>query len=113
MLRYACACLWEIAPVPMIPTLIGPSILSDAKATMEIKMHRHLASFAAVSACLAVSSCSKAPPAGVAASVNGRPITYTQLEKTYKTQYSQQPQTANADLEKSQKLELLGSLITN
>jgi peptidyl-prolyl cis-trans isomerase SurA len=80
---------------------------------MEIKMHRHLATLAAVSACLAVSSCSKAPPAGVAASVNGRPITYTQLEKTYKTQYGQQPQTANVDLEKSQKLELLGSLITN
>jgi peptidyl-prolyl cis-trans isomerase SurA len=76
-------------------------------------MHRHLALFAAVSACLVVSSCSKAPPVGVAASVNGRPITYAQLEKTYKSQYGQQPENANADLVKSQKLELLGSLITN
>jgi peptidyl-prolyl cis-trans isomerase SurA len=80
---------------------------------MEIKMHRHLAALAAVSTCFISASCSKAPPVGVAASVNGRPITYTQLEKTYKTQYGQQPQTANVDLEKSQKLELLGSLITN
>ena len=55
----------------------------------------------------------QAPPAGVAAAVNGRPITDQQLEKTYKTQYGQQPENANADLVKSQKLELLGSLITN
>ena len=79
---------------------------------MEIKMHRQLATLAVVSTFLAT-SCSKAPPANVAASVNGRPITYTQLEKTYKTQYGQQPENANADLVKSQKLELLGSLITN
>ena len=87
--------------------------IQRSKLQWENKMHRHLALFAAVTACLVVSSCSKAPPAGVAASVNGRPITDAQLEKTYKTQYGQQPENANADLVKSQKLELLGSLITN
>jgi peptidyl-prolyl cis-trans isomerase SurA len=76
-------------------------------------MKRHFALFAAASAFLVLSSCSKAPPAGVAAAVNGHPITYAQLEKTYKTQYPQVPENANADLVKSQKLELLGSLITN
>lgn len=68
---------------------------------------------AAAAAGLALSSCSKAPPAGVAATVNGHPITYALLEKTYKTQYGQQPENTNADLVKSQRLELLGSLITN
>ncbi len=76
-------------------------------------MMRQIAWSAAVSACLVLSSCSKAPPAGVAASVNGRPITYNELDKTYKTQYGQQPEKANPDLVKSQRLELLGSLITN
>jgi peptidyl-prolyl cis-trans isomerase SurA len=76
-------------------------------------MKSQIALFAAAAAALALSACSKAPPAGVAASVNGHPITYEQLEKTYKTQFPQVPEGANADLVKSQKLELLGSLITN
>ncbi len=76
-------------------------------------MKSHTALFAVAAAALALSACSKAPPTGVAASVNGHPITYEQLEKTYKTQYPQAPEGANADLVKSQKLELLGSLITN
>lgn len=74
-------------------------------------MKRYL--FAAAAAFLLFSSCSKAPPAGVAATVNGHPITYVQLDKTYKTQYGDPPEHANADLVKSQRLELLGSLITN
>ncbi len=76
-------------------------------------MNRDIRLFAAFSAALVFSSCSKAPPAGVAASVNGRPITYQQLEKTFKSQYGPAPENANADLVKSQRLELLGSLITN
>ncbi len=76
-------------------------------------MTRFFAVLAAAAAALLPASCGKAPPAGVAAAVNGQPITYDQLEKTYKTQYGQQPETANADLVKSQKLELLGNLITN
>ena len=61
----------------------------------------------------ALASCKKTPPAGVAAEVNGRPITYDKLDKTYHTQYPQVPPDANADLVQSQKLELLGSLVTN
>jgi peptidyl-prolyl cis-trans isomerase SurA len=60
-----------------------------------------------------LASCKKTPPAGVAAEVNGQPITYDKLEKTYHTQYPQAPPDASADLVQSQKLELLGSLITN
>jgi peptidyl-prolyl cis-trans isomerase SurA len=76
-------------------------------------MNRQFALFAAAAAMLALASCKKAPPAGVAAEVNGQPITYDKLEKTYRTQYPQAPPDANADLMQSQKLELLGSLITN
>jgi peptidyl-prolyl cis-trans isomerase SurA len=58
-------------------------------------------------------ACKHAPPANVAAVVNGHPITYTELEKTYQTQYPQQPEAANKDLVMSQKLDLLSSLIIN
>ncbi len=76
-------------------------------------MERFTACLPAAAACLLFASCSKAPPPGVAATVNGQPITYNQLDKTYKTQYGQPPENANPDLVKSQRLELLGSLITN
>jgi peptidyl-prolyl cis-trans isomerase SurA len=68
---------------------------------------------AAVAASFALASCKHAPPAGVAAEVNGHAITFDKLEKTYRTQYPQVPENANEDLVQSQKLELLGSLITN
>jgi peptidyl-prolyl cis-trans isomerase SurA len=76
-------------------------------------MKRHHALLAAVAATIALASCKKTPPAGVAAAVNGRPITYAKVEQTYRTQYPQVPEGANADLMQSQKLELLGSLVTN
>jgi len=76
-------------------------------------MKRHFALLAAVAASIALASCKHSPPAGVAAEVNGQPITYDKLEKTYHTQYPQVSENANADLVQSQKLELLGSLITN
>ena len=62
---------------------------------------------------LTQAACKHAPPANVAAMVNGHPITYTELEKTYQSQYPQQPEAANQDLVMSQKLDLLGNLITN
>ena len=34
-------------------------------------------------------SCKHAPPANVAAEVNGHPITYTELDKIYQSQYPQ------------------------
>jgi peptidyl-prolyl cis-trans isomerase SurA len=80
-------------------------------------MKRHFAfpSAAAVAGglLLFLLSCKHAPPAGVAARVNGHSITYAELDKTYKTQFPQLPQGANQDLVQSQKLELLSSLITN
>jgi peptidyl-prolyl cis-trans isomerase SurA len=76
-------------------------------------MKRYFALFAAVAASLALGACKHTPPAGVAAEVNGQPITYDKLEKAYRTQYPQVPENANEDLVQSQKLELLGSLITN
>jgi peptidyl-prolyl cis-trans isomerase SurA len=57
-------------------------------------------------------ACKHTPPTNVAAVVNGHSITYVELEKTYQTQYPQQPQGANRDLVLSQKLDLLTSMIT-
>jgi peptidyl-prolyl cis-trans isomerase SurA len=76
-------------------------------------MMRFFAWFAPACALIGLSSCHKAPPAGVAAMVDGHAITYGQLDKTYKSQYGNAPENANPDLVKSQRLELLGSLITN
>ena len=76
-------------------------------------MHRNCVFFLAAVGALTQAACKHAPPANVAAMVNGHPITYTELEKTYQSQYPQQPEAANQDLIMSQKLDLLGNLITN
>jgi len=76
-------------------------------------MHRNSVFFLAAASVLTQAACKHAPPANVAAMVNGHPITYTELEKTYQSQYPQQPEAANQDLVMSQKLDLLGNLITN
>src|SRR4051812_33580119 len=39
---------------------------------------------------LVLASCSKAPPAGVAATVNGRPIYFSEIDTTYKSQFPAQ-----------------------
>jgi peptidyl-prolyl cis-trans isomerase SurA len=57
-------------------------------------------------------SCKHTPPANVAAEVNNHAITYTELEKAYQSQYPQQPDGISQDLVMSQKLDLLGNLIT-
>ena len=75
-------------------------------------MKRHPVVFAAVLSALALAACSSKPPAGVAASVNGHAITYSELEKTYQTQ-TQPTEGSNEDQVMSNKLELLNSLITN
>jgi peptidyl-prolyl cis-trans isomerase SurA len=76
-------------------------------------MLRYFAVLAAALAALSLVSCKKSPPAGVAAEVNGHAITTAELEKIYATQAAQQPPTSNADVILSQKLDLLGSLITS
>ena len=55
--------------------------------------------------------CRKATPADVAAEVNNRAITYTELEKTYQSQYPQPVEGSSEDQVTAQKLDVLGSLI--
>jgi peptidyl-prolyl cis-trans isomerase SurA len=69
--------------------------------------------FAALGA-LSLVSCKHTPPANVAAEVNGHAITYTDLEKAFQqSAFAQQNPGANEDLVMSQKMDMLGSLITN
>jgi peptidyl-prolyl cis-trans isomerase SurA len=76
-------------------------------------MKRYFTYFAAILAALTVASCKHSPPAGVAAQVNGRPITEAELDKIYQSQYPQPVEGATEDLLMAQKLDVLGSLITN
>src|SRR5215467_5375802 len=62
---------------------------------------------------VAAASCHHSPPANVAAEVNGQPITYTDLDKTYQSQFPQKPEGSNKDQEQTNKLELLNSMITD
>jgi len=61
----------------------------------------------------AAAGCKQAPPANVAATVNGRPLTFADLEKEYKRQFPNQPEGNSADGIQSQKLELLRIMIDN
>ena len=76
-------------------------------------MFRYCAMFLAAVGVLTQAACRHTPPANVAAMVNSHAITYTELEKIYQSQYPQQAEAANQDLVMSQKLDLLGNLITN
>jgi peptidyl-prolyl cis-trans isomerase SurA len=76
-------------------------------------MKRLLVFLAAVAAALTLTACKSSTPAGVAAKVNGYAITYAELEKVYQTQYPQAVEGSNEDLVNTQKMDLLGSLITN
>jgi peptidyl-prolyl cis-trans isomerase SurA len=59
---------------------------------------------------LLLAACRSSPPAGVAATVNSRPITYAELDKQYLLQFGSQPSGAD-DQTLIQKLEVLRSLI--
>ena len=76
-------------------------------------MNRTLALPAVAAALFCLGACKKAPPAGVAAEVNGHAITDAELEQTYRSQNPNPPEGASADLIEAQRLELLDSLITN
>jgi peptidyl-prolyl cis-trans isomerase SurA len=76
-------------------------------------MKRFVVFLAAVAAALTLTACKSSMPAGVAAKVNGYAITYAELEKVYQTQYPQAVEGSNEDLVNTQKMDLLGSLITN
>lgn len=64
-------------------------------------------------AVVAASGCKKALPNDVAATVNGRPISYAELDKQYNLQFSGSPDRPADDQMTSHKLEILRSLIDN
>lgn len=57
--------------------------------------------------------CKKAPPANVAAVVNGRPITYAELDKQYQFQFGNMSEKPGQEQLTYQKIELLRSMIDN
>jgi peptidyl-prolyl cis-trans isomerase SurA len=65
----------------------------------------------AVALALGFSACKQAVPANVAATVNGRPLTYADIDKEYKRQFPQQPEGVEADQVQYGKLELLRAMI--
>jgi peptidyl-prolyl cis-trans isomerase SurA len=58
-----------------------------------------------------LSSCKRSPPANVAAVVNGRAITFDDVEKAYQSQLGAAADRSNEDQVNIQKLEILRSLI--
>ncbi len=66
---------------------------------------------------LALAGCGRSAPANVAATVNGRPITYAELDKLYETNFggsNQQPGARPSDDQVAfQRLQLLRTLIDN
>ena len=75
----------------------------------------------AIATLVFVAGCAKAPPANVAATVNGRPVTYAELEKQFQAQFppsgggtagqGSSSAPTNDDQVQFQKLEILRSLI--
>jgi peptidyl-prolyl cis-trans isomerase SurA len=71
-----------------------------------------LACAAALILCASI-GCKSAPPANVAATVNGRAITYTELDKAFKMAYPQNAEGTSEDLIQTQRMEAMRSLIDN
>jgi peptidyl-prolyl cis-trans isomerase SurA len=57
--------------------------------------------------------CSRSAPPNVAAMVNGRPVTYAELDKAYQSQFGNAVERPNDDQIVIQRLEVLRSLIDN
>jgi len=72
-------------------------------------MTRYLCVLLALIACLA--GCNRAAPANVAAMVNGRAITYAELDKQYQSQFATPGERASDDQMEIQRLEVLRTLI--
>src|SRR6185437_14149556 len=70
-----------------------------------------LAGILLVSCALTLVSCSKTVPEGVAATVNGRPIYYTEIDSTYKSQFPAAGEGENDDQIQLRRMEILGSLV--
>jgi len=63
--------------------------------------------------CAFLAGCGRSAPAGVAATVNGRPIKYTEVDQTYKSQFPTKPEGESEDQAQLRRLEVLRSLIDN
>jgi len=74
---------------------------------------KSIALLAAALGVLSLVSCKRAPGPNVAALVNNHAITYSELEKTYQSQYPQQPEGSSEDQVMMQKLDVLSSLINS
>lgn len=72
------------------------------------------AKFILVAICLAAApACNRAVPASVAATVNGRPVTYSDIDKQYEAQFGGPGRSASDDQVQIQKLEVLRTLVDN
>jgi len=60
-----------------------------------------------------LTGCKKTPPANVAATVNNRPITYSDLDREYQAQFASPTPGESPDQTNIQKLEVLRGLIDN
>ncbi len=67
--------------------------------------------FLVAALCLLSQSCKSDPPKDVAAIVNGRSITYAELEKQYQFQFATSAERPSDDFKATQKLELLKTVI--
>jgi peptidyl-prolyl cis-trans isomerase SurA len=76
-------------------------------------MTRYFFCIAAALAALFQVSCRNSAPTGVAAIVDGHPITDAELDKIYQSQYPHPVEGATEDLLMTQRLDVLGTLITN
>jgi peptidyl-prolyl cis-trans isomerase SurA len=74
---------------------------------------RAAAAAAIVCGCLVFAGCGSSAPADVAATVNGRPIKYGEVEQAYKSQFPGRAEGESEDQEKLRRLEVLRSLIDN
>jgi peptidyl-prolyl cis-trans isomerase SurA len=72
-----------------------------------------LAFVAAALGVCTLAGCKSSPPANVAATVNGRPITYSELDKAFKMSYPQNAEGTSEDLILTQRMEAMRSLIDN
>jgi len=61
--------------------------------------------------CLSGTGCRRSAPANVAATINGRAITFADLDKQFKRQFPGQPESASPDQLQIQKLEVLRVMI--
>jgi peptidyl-prolyl cis-trans isomerase SurA len=64
-------------------------------------------------ASFALTTCSKTVPEGVAATVNSRPIYYSEIDTTYRSQFPEKAEGENQDQVQLRRMEILGSLIDN